>query len=178
MNFVQGSTWEAESLNHFAVNLKQIVNQQYLNLKKRYSLIKNGSKFCQDFPSIVGFYYVSNWFGAVFWGRDPTNFPTWTPNCPNGTIPLSFLLEISFLRLHIKKLLLKMPSIKNFRSLEICTAPQKHVSVSVSSLHTSPLPVSSIHKYPQRVLCSEPCMFLWGQRMWAERRDWVTLVTM
>ena len=120
---------------------------------------------------------MSNWFGAVFWGRDPTYFPTWIPNCPNGTIPLSFLLEISFLRLHIKKLLLTMPSIKNFRSLEICTAPQKHVSISVSSLHTSPLPVSSIHKYPQRVLCSEPCMFLWGQRMWAQRRNWVTIVT-
>ena len=68
---------------------------------------------------------------------------------------------------------LKMPSIKNFRSLEICTAPQRHISISVSSFRISPLPVSSIHKYPQRVLCSVPCMFLWEQRMWAWRRVWV-----
>ena len=55
MNFVQGSTWEAKSVNHFAVHLKQIiVNQQYLNLKKRYPFIKNCSKFCKVFLSIVG----------------------------------------------------------------------------------------------------------------------------
>ena len=116
---------------------------------------------------------MSNWFGGVFWGRDPTYHPTWIPNFPNGTIPLFFLLEMSFLRLQIKKLFQKIPSIKNFRSLEICTAPKRHVSISVSSFHTSPLPVSSIHKYPQRVFCSEPCMFLWWQRMWARRRGWV-----
>ena len=116
---------------------------------------------------------MSNWFGGVFWGRDPTYFPTWLPNCPNGMIPLSFLLEMSLMHLHIKKLFLKMPSIKNFRSLEICTAPQRHVSISVSSLHISPSPISSIHKCLQRVLYSEPCMFLWGQRIWAWRRGWV-----
>ena len=116
---------------------------------------------------------MPNSFGGVFWGRDPTYLPTWIPNCPNGTIPLSFLLEMSFLCLYIKKLLKKMLSIKNFRSFLFCRAPRRYVSISVSSLYISPLPVSSIHKYPQRVLCSEPCMFLWEQRMWAWRRVWV-----
>ena len=74
---------------------------------------------------------------------------------------------------YLLKSFLKMPSIKCFRSFLICRAPQRHVSISVSFLCISPLPVSSIHKYPQRVLCSEPCMFLWEQRMWAWRRVWV-----
>ena len=45
--------WITESL--YTLNKQIIVNQQYLNLKKRYSLIKNCSKFCKVFPSIVGF---------------------------------------------------------------------------------------------------------------------------
>ena len=55
MNFVQGSTWEAESLNHFAIHLKQ-TNYCKLTLPelKRYSFIQNCSKFCEVFLSIVG----------------------------------------------------------------------------------------------------------------------------
>ena len=54
--------------------------------------------------NLFGSQYVSNWFGGVFWGRDPTYFPIWIPNCPSGMILLSFLLEMSFLGLPIKKL--------------------------------------------------------------------------
>ena len=51
--------------------------------------------------NLFGSQYVSNWFGGVLWGRDPTYFPIWIPNCPSGMILLSFLLEMSFLGVHI-----------------------------------------------------------------------------
>ena len=100
-------------------------------------------------------------------------FPHGYQVVPMGWFLCPFSWKCPFCIYTLRTFLKKIPSIKNFRSLEICTAPQRHVSISVSSLRISPLPVFSIHKNPQRVLCSEPCMFLWGQRMWARRRGWV-----
>ena len=74
---------------------------------------------------------------------------------------------------YLLKSFLKNAKYQALQIFLIYRAPQRHVSISVSFLCISPLPVSSIHKYPQRVLCSEPCMFLWEQRMWAWRRVWV-----
>ena len=94
MNFVQGSTWEAESLNHFAVHLKQIiVNLQYLNLKKRYSFIQNCSKFCKVFLSIV----VSS---VQFSGSVVSN-SLWSIHCSTpGLLVHHHLLEFTQTHIH------------------------------------------------------------------------------
>ena len=70
-------------------------------------------------------------------------------------VPVCLLSPFTYL-----ETILKIQSIKGFRSLVIWEVPKRQVSFSESIPRIWPLPVSGIHKCPQKVLCSEPCMFL------------------
>ena len=55
---------------------------------------------------------------------------------PMGRFLCPFSWKCPFCIYTLRTFLKKIPSIKNFRSLEICTAPKRHVSISVSSHFT------------------------------------------
>lgn len=105
-----------------------------------------------------------------WWGSNlPSHMDT---NCPNGTIPLSFSAN-AFCVYTLRKLFLKNAE---YQELQIFgnlypfwgTFP---ILCLLFAFHHCQFLVHSAWG----VLCSEPCMFLWGQG-WAWRRVWVHLV--